>query len=109
MAKLLNLDEVLPANEKVIILKGKEHVMAALTVQRFIELTREAEEYAEKEMKVSESFERFVATILDSFPTIKEAELRAMDLQRLKLIVDFIRAEAEAETEGAPEGEGVKK
>lgn len=108
MAKLLNLDEIAPKAEKVIVLKGKEHEMKPVSVGDFIRLTQEVEDMAGKEIKVSEQFKYFIKTVMDSFPTIEEEVLTGLTLEKLRVIVDFIRAEAEEEVDGA-EGEGVKK
>ena len=91
MTKILNLDELEAPVDKILTLKGKDNFYHPFTVQEFIDQMKKAEtKDAESGVKTSETVEYMVEMIMRAFPTVDEADLRGLPLDRMKLITDFV-------------------
>lgn len=92
MAKILDLDE-LETPEFALKLGGKEHVMNELTVEDFIQNTRELAKLRESTDE-AEHFEAYVRMIGRMFPTIQKEDLMKLKLSQLGRIMQWIQEEA---------------
>ncbi len=120
-AKILNLDEFEDRIQKVIKYQGREHQFHPFTVQDYIDtmktmtLMKEKEERVEKAIQEGkepnpkdlvgqdEVFEYTVKSIRRAFPTLSEEEVRAMPINTLNAISDFISNEVNDANEEADE------
>jgi hypothetical protein len=109
MTKIINLDELETKRDKVVVLGGKEHVMATLTVQDYInqlKQQRELEKLTTSGDDSPETADRIVELTVDAmhklFPTIERDQLMRLNLDQL----NAMRALADEYTaEDAPDGE----
>jgi hypothetical protein len=104
----LNLDE-LTVPTKTIVLDGVTHVMRELTVQEFIERSRQAQEVEaqDADLTMAQKIEKMVEVIHDAFPTLAKERLGRLSLTYLTKIIEFtlkapeeIEREVEAQTKG---------
>lgn len=106
-AKMLNLDEVAAREERIVVLKGVEYPMKAVSVKDFIEMTKRGEEADEKNMSFAESVEWLIDMVSKVFPTIPKDVLDDLTMPQLNAILELAKGEAEAEegdeSEGKPE------
>lgn len=100
MAKMLNLDEI-QTEEKVLKLKGQEHTMKEMSVEDFIELTKETEKYESgvETMSMSEQMEKLVDMVLKAFPTCPRQDLMEQKLDMLTVIMKFVRSDMAPDAE----------
>lgn len=105
----LNLDE-LATVERTLHFKGEDHPQQELSVEGFIALTRELQDYEvrEEELSIRERIEMLAKIVASNFPTLGLARARAMTLRQLLAVVSFMR-QAEEEVAGAAEDGGEKK
>jgi hypothetical protein len=91
MTKILNLDTI-ETPEKVLHFHGVDHKFQPFTVEQFITEMKRAEERDKDGAKIetSEAVTMMVAMIKRSFPTVEEADLAVLPLDRLKVISDFV-------------------
>jgi hypothetical protein len=106
--KVLNIDAYADP-KRVISYKGVEHAIEEISVQSFIDNLKAAEELEKSglaDKSMSKSFEDAVASIKAAVPTMEEKEIRALKLQAMTAIMQFIRGELDvpaAAEEGAEE------
>lgn len=90
--QLLNLDE-LSNDTKVIIIKGSRHAMVELTVQEFINKSREAQELQKKgenkELTVDEQTEKAVEMLHEAYPTVPQGTFKELTIAKLTALLDF--------------------
>ena len=98
MAKLLDLDAVAAESEFVIKLNGTEHKLKPATVETFVANMKELEKLGVS-ASVAEELEVTIGIILRAFPTVTEAEVRALTMQQIKAISDFARTANGEKTE----------
>lgn len=104
---LLNLDEV-AVKRRTVTLGGTAYAVKDMTVEDFIEATKEAKAIEANKDDAVASLESTVRMIKRTIPEMTEATIRGMSFDRLTLIVRFINGELEAEAskaEVAPAGE----
>lgn len=93
MAKILNLDKLVPTTEtRELSIGGVAHPIAEMTVKNFIETTKAAQAL-EAETDVVVQLEATIALILRFVPTLDRAALEGYSLERLAHIVAFVRGE----------------
>lgn len=108
--KLLNIDELSKVT-RTLTLGGVEHAVLEMSVENFIETSREAEKLG-KDAGLPEQIESSVRMIVRWVPTLKEEQLRKLTMTQLGMILKFINGEldeeakAEAANDKAPEKEG---
>lgn len=88
MSKILNLDELAPAEERVIVLKGKRHPLKVMTVEDVIANARSAERL-ERATDEIEQFEVLIEMLARNFPTMPEDEWRTMQVPQLEAVFKF--------------------
>lgn len=103
MTDFLNLDAVKPKVERALKLNGKTHEQSPLSVGAFIDNARAAKRLAEKPDPVEE-FELVLSMVGRSFPTIPEAELRALTFDQLSTILNWSQTEDGSADEEKAEG-----
>jgi hypothetical protein len=101
---MLNLDEIAPAEERVIKLDGEEHNLKVLTVEDVIANARAADRMKATKDEI-EQFEILIEMVARSFPSVPAARWHKMSLQHLNAIFQFAQelgkeAEKEAQSEG---------
>ena len=106
--KILNIDALAKATRSIT-LGGVTHEIKEMTVENFIETTKQAEAL-EKEggATFSDQIEATISMIKRSIPTIEEAQLRALSIEQLVMVSKFLRGELDGE-EVAEEGDEAKK
>ncbi|UUZ75528.1 hypothetical protein LP414_27820 [Polaromonas sp. P1(28)-13] len=93
MAKILNLDKLVPQAEiRELSVGGVSHPILEMTVKNFIETTKAAQAL-EAETDVVKQLEATIALILRFVPSIGREALDAFSLERLAQIVAFVRGE----------------
>lgn len=117
MTKIVNLDQLETKRDKVVILKGVEHVMTTLTVKDYIQQLKasaEIEKLTSTEDATPETADRIVELTIDAlaklFPSISRDELESLNMDQLNAIrglaEDYTADEA---PEGEPTGESTGK
>lgn len=109
MTKIINLDDLETRKDKVVILKGVEHVMKTLTVRDYVQQLKkqaEIESLTANENHTVETADKLVELTIDAlaavFPTIPREQLELLNMDQL----NAMRALAEGYAqEDAPEGE----
>lgn len=87
--KLLDLDQFVP-DVKTIKLGGVSHAMKEITVAEYIAKTKALKEAKTTDDSVADQIEQTVQMITEGFPTIPVETLKAMSLQMLTAILEFI-------------------
>ncbi len=90
MAKILNIDSF-AKDERSVKLGGVEYPIVEMTVENFIETSKQAA--ALEEATLVEQIEATIVMIMRSIPTVPEATLRAIKLEHLQTIIAFIRGD----------------
>lgn len=90
MAKILNIDSF-AKDERSIKLGGVEYPIKEMTVDNFIETTRQA--LSLEDANLVEQVEGTIKMIMRSIPTVPEDVLRGIKLEHLQTIVAFIRGD----------------
>ena len=91
--KTLNLDS-LATVARTLTIGGATYEVQEMTVENFIETTREAELLEKKEdASIPEQMEATIKMIHRSIPTCPESVLRKMTLEQLALVSRFLRGE----------------
>lgn len=109
MTKIINLDDLETRKDRVVILKGVEHVMKTLTVKDYVNQLKkqaEIEQLTTAEEQTVETADRLIELTVDAlalvFPTIPREQLESLNMDQL----NAMRALAEGYAqEDAPEGE----
>lgn len=97
---ILNLDEFETSIQKTVVLNGKRHAFAPFSVEDFINNLKEIDTYSKKdEIPVTEFFEHMIRMVTRAFPTIPEADVRALPMEKLKALSDFVKDQTEVEAE----------
>jgi len=126
MAQVLNLDDLAAKTEKVLSLKGVKYVMRSMSVQDFIDFSKEAQERELDKAKVegdsikegkepteadvSVIAESFIGMIQHSFPDMPEEVVRTLSMDQLGAVVAFARGdEMDDITESGAAGDAGKK
>jgi hypothetical protein len=112
--KIVNLDNITTKRDKIIVLGGVEHVMHTPTVQDYIEQMKQAEEInrvshsaeAEGIEGASQILNLTIATLLKSFPTLTDAQLRKLTMDQLNAIRMLADDAVEEEAPQAGEATG---
>jgi len=100
MTQFLNLDDFETPVEKVLKLKGKEHVMQPMAVGAFIEQMKAAKKLdAAGEADIVAHLDQMVDMVDKVFPTVGRDTLESLSFEHLRAIIDFTQKSAEA---GAP-------
>jgi Mg2+/Co2+ transporter CorC len=86
--QFLDLDAVSMPTEVVVKLDGKEHKLQELTVQDFIENTKDQAKLGETST-VEEQMDVMIAMIHRAFPTISEDQLRKLGLTKMTSLLNF--------------------
>lgn len=88
MAKIINLDELLP-EKQLVILDGQEHELIPASVEVYMQVlkARERMKHASQEL---EQMEQGVMLIRLCCPSIEEARLRRLPLRALTALVEAI-------------------
>lgn len=84
----LNLDEIESPETFVFTHKGKEHQLAEVSVQDFVDNAKAMQELSLKP-SVSEEVELLLRILTKAFPTCPEAEFRAMEMSKLNALMEF--------------------
>ena len=98
--KILNLDELETGIEKQVVLKGVTHKLHPFSVQQFIDNLKEIDAYAAMEtVTVQEVVEHMVKMISGAFPTIAEADIRGLPMEKMKALSDFVKDQTQLEAD----------
>jgi hypothetical protein len=93
--KALNLD-VLSREVRTITLGGLDHEVIDMTVEDFIETSRAIDEL-EKDTSVTSQLESSIAMICRRVPTLTPEQLKKLSLEKLTLILKFIKGDMDDE------------
>lgn len=116
MTKIINLDQLETKRDKVVVLGGKEHVMATLTVKDYIQQLKgqqELEKLASDVDATPETADRIVELTISAlqklFPTITREQLESLNMEQLsamrELADDYVADDApESEETGESTG-----
>ena len=90
MAKILNIDSF-AKDERSLKLNGVDYPIQEMTVENFIETTKQA--LSLEEATLVDQVQGTIKMIMRSIPTIPEEQLRKIKLEHLQTIVAFIRGD----------------
>lgn len=107
---ILNIDGFAKTKREVVF-AGVTYAVEELSVQQFIDNMKAAEEIEASGVKssVSESFEKAIASISESIPTLPVDVIRSMKLPVMTAILQFLRGDLEATEGSGSEGAEEKK
>jgi hypothetical protein len=99
MTKILNLDDIEQSEDKTVVLNTVSHKFHPFTVDEFITQLKEIEaiEAGGSVMSATDYAEFSIRTVQAAFPTIKETDLRALTIGKLKALTDFVKDVAKTE------------
>lgn len=89
MAKLLNLDELAPA-EKDVKLNSATFKVKEMTVEDFVKRQQEAKEVDNVSNDPAEQIKRAVKMVSESIPGIDEETVNALTMPQLTALINFI-------------------
>ena len=97
--KMLNLDKVITgAVVRELVLGGKSHPVHAMSVENFI-MTSEAIDRV-KDADLTEQVKETIKTICRSVPSIDPAELGPLPIEKLQVVLAFVRGDEPEEIVG---------
>lgn len=111
MTKVINLDKLETKKDRAVILNGKEHVMATLTVKDYIHQLKQQAEIDKLSKEVDggaglEAADKIMEVTIEAlgklFPTIMREELEALTMEQLTAMRELAEEEVEKD---APEAE----
>jgi hypothetical protein len=91
--KVLNLDS-LAKPTKTVTLGGKTYTVKEMSVEGFIEFTRHARQFEDKELKPEDSIGLMIKTVGYALPDVPEQELQRLSIGQLTALVDHINSSA---------------
>lgn len=105
MAKILNLDNLAKKEVRELLLDGKTYKVREMSVEDFIETSRIAEKL-ESESSFAVQMEESIKLIQRAIPDIEPGVLKALSMEQLAALSQFVRGEDPAEigTEAADPG-----
>jgi GTPase Era involved in 16S rRNA processing len=117
MTKVINLDDLETRKDKVVILKGVEHVMKTLTVKDYVQQLKkqaEIEKLTTADTQTVETADRLIELTVDAlaevFPTIPRDQLESLNMEQLNAMRSLAEGYAEEDApEGEPTGESTGK
>jgi hypothetical protein len=99
--KILNLDD-LGATTRSVTLNGKDHAVKEMSVQDFILASQEAKRLEKlDENDFAANLDASVKHLMRVLPTITEAELRALSMRQIGVLVSFVNGALEEEAQKA--------
>lgn len=104
MPKLLNLDDFAKV-EKAVTLHGKEYPIVEMTVEGFIEASKEAEKFDQIKTDPTAYLNWCVSMLRRAIPSMSEEMVRSLSLAQLRVIVDFVQSEIEEQEQNATEAQ----
>jgi hypothetical protein len=98
--KVLNLDKLVPVENRVLQIGEESYPVLPVTVANFIETTRAAEKVA-ADASVADQIETAIDMVLRSVPTVPRETLLRLSMEQLHLIVTFVRGDPVEGIDGA--------
>lgn len=89
--KLLNLDDFGDKEVVTIVLNGKQHKLAEMTVKDFIWVQKEIKRQEKLDDEVA-VFESLVTMLAHQFPTVSKEEFESLPMLKLRKLMDFVNA-----------------
>lgn len=86
--KFIDLDAIVP-DEVVVKLGGIEHKLVPLSVEDFINNTKDVEKYASEVISTEAEIEMVSKMLMRAFPTMTVEMLRKLTLPQLQTLVQF--------------------
>ncbi len=102
--QVLNLDKLAAKDGRELVLFGQTHAVLPMTVGNFIETTRAAEKLATA--SIADQIEATAEMIVRSVPTLNKVELMTLSLEKLQVVIAFVRGDAMEGAEGVETAEG---
>lgn len=93
--KVLNLDSITPTITRSITLKGVTHPVIEISVEDFVNTTKEAERLEREEASITDQIIATADSILRAVPSLDKQELYSMSLKQMGVIYRFISGEDE--------------
>lgn len=99
--KVLDLDEIDVALGKEFKFKGKTHAMAPMSVGDYVKQVKRAKAMEDAGAKLSdtEAVEFMIGVIRTAFPTLSQEDAEALDMGRLNILFEYVKADAEELTQ----------
>lgn len=113
--KVLDLDKFGEDAGRTLTIGGVAYPVIEMTVDNFIETTKEAARLEKEGASMAEQIDAMVSMISRSIPTVPETELRKLSLIKLGIVVNFLQGKMDQLLEEAAEAaaesgdEAVKK
>lgn len=95
MTKVLNLDELETSLDKVVVIKGTQYAMKALSVEDFINQMKEIDAATGQDMTAIEMYELSLRVILRAFPGLAEDVLRSLNTFQIDSLYAFLKEKAD--------------
>jgi hypothetical protein len=111
MAKVLNLDEVLVAEPRELVLGGRTHVVQEMSVEDYIDAVATGKKISADSENTELAMKETARLIQRQVPTVEASALMKLPLEKLYAIAEFVRGvdpeQILAKASGAAqEGEG---
>lgn len=107
--KVLDLDKFGGDAERTITILGKTYPVEEMTVENFIQTTKDAERLeADKEATYADQLVSTIAMIQRSVPSISAEELQKLSLTKMGVIVKFLNGDMDEELEKAAEAQAAE-
>lgn len=105
MPKVLNLD-ALTKEQRFVVLGGVKHLIREMSVEDFIEITRESDRIEKEGVSLEGQIDAMIAVIMRRVPTIDDRTLRSLSLTNLRVLADFVSGQMPEGASEEAEGEG---
>lgn len=106
--KTLNLDSI-AAVTRTLTLGGQTYDVKEMTVENFIETTKEAQKLEEKgSVTFADQIEATIGMIVRSVPGCPVEKLRGLSIEQLITVSKFLRGELDGDKEQGSEGDEAK-
>jgi hypothetical protein len=92
MTKILNIDTILPKNERSLILNGTTYELGTITTEKFLKIVEFQDKYKDT-TNFQDQVNLLVVFIATFIPKMDKETILQMDLKQLQLVADFIRDE----------------
>jgi hypothetical protein len=99
--EILNLDELV-APKRTVKLKGRDYPVAEMSVQSFVEIYADAKALGEN-VDPAQNMEATIRLLTKYLPTMEETTLRALPIEAIAKLTQFVRGELDKEVLSAGE------
>lgn len=101
--KLLNLDQLTPSTNKVVLIGGVEYAIMPLSVGAFVKKTKQAQEFVNGNHDPMSEINFILDLVSECIPAAPRHAIESLSLPQLQLIAEYIQKD---DVDGAEDVEG---